>query len=76
MPYETTTSQTAYMTGATDKTGRVFRCEFVKTYFNPIKKISQFLKLVKFGIPLQDVGSYEIDCKRVLSYTLVAKKTL
>ncbi|XP_026317432.1 uncharacterized protein LOC113228374, partial [Hyposmocoma kahamanoa] len=65
-----------YVRGVTDKIGRVLRRASIKTYFKPLRKISQFLRPVKCNIPLQDAGVYKLDCECGLSYIGQTKRSI
>ncbi|XP_047020588.1 uncharacterized protein LOC124630667, partial [Helicoverpa zea] len=65
-----------YIRGVTDKIGYILKRASIKTYFKPLKKISQFLPPVKCHIPLQDAGVYKLECDCGLSYIGQTKRSI
>ena len=65
-----------YVKGVTDKIGYILKRASIKTYFKPLKRISQFLPPVKCQIPLQDAGVYKLDCDCGLSYIGQTKRSI
>lgn len=65
-----------YVKGVTDKIGNILKRASIKTYFKPMKKMSQYLRPVKSSIPLQSAGVYKLDCECGLSYVGQTKRSI
>lgn len=65
-----------FVRGVTDKIGHILKRVSIKTYFKPLKKMSQFLRPVKSNTPLQSAGVYKLDCECGLSYIGQTKRSI
>ncbi|XP_047994918.1 uncharacterized protein LOC125233097 [Leguminivora glycinivorella] len=65
-----------FVRGVTDRISHILKRASIKTYFKPMKKMSQFLRPVKCQTPLQSAGVYRLDCECGLSYVGQTKRSI
>ncbi|XP_063540752.1 uncharacterized protein LOC134749665 [Cydia strobilella] len=65
-----------FVRGVTDRISHILKRASIKTYFKPMKKMSQFLRPVKCNTPLQTAGVYRLDCECGLSYVGQTKRSI
>ncbi|XP_063547523.1 uncharacterized protein LOC134754960, partial [Cydia strobilella] len=65
-----------FVRGVTDRISHILKRASIKTYFKPMKKMSQFLRPVKCNTPLQIAGVYRLDCECGLSYVGQTKRSI